>query len=157
MAKFGPCLDTNEFIVDITEATAVGVWNPGAGTFTVTLGAEVVCGGTAGPGGGQFSFASIILNGSGRIMVTVSGTGGTNTTFQNTASVSLNNELKISYNSPGGGVNSCAGGALVESENSGHMDVCACSVITLFYDDALDFFNTNVVGPWSCVFTITVL
>lgn len=158
MAKLGACLDTTLFTADIVDAGATGVWDANAGTFTVTFIADVACGGAAPYFGGQFSFLTLTLNNTGRVQVTVSGTGSTKTTFQNFAIVSLNGVVNTIYTSPGGGIDACAGGPLISQEDNGAMDVCSCnSELTLSYDDALDPFDADKTGAWTCIFTVTVL
>ncbi len=150
MAKLGPCPDTSLFIADIIDfGGATGVWNGAAGTFTVQLAPGAACGGSGPASLPIYSILNLILNGSGTVNVTVSGTGSD--VFENFTNVSvfLDGTRKVEYEGPGGLVNTCAGGPLVEVNNDSPFAACACSNIRV------DVFQYDVpFDNW--VFTITI-
>jgi|688.fasta_scaffold1510481_1 hypothetical protein len=148
--KLGPCINTADFVADITDVgDATGTWNGVSGTFTVQLASNEPCGGSST--GFQSSVLNLTINGSGTINVTFSGTGSAFSYSYVIASAFLNGPRILDYESPGGGDNSCSGGAMVEVFNDSPLYACQCSSLRL----EMLYFD-GPVGDWTGTFTVSV-
>jgi len=148
--KLGPCINTADFIADITDVGgATGTWNGASGTFTVQIAATADCGGSGD--NYQLSAVSLTINGSGTIDLTFSGTGSNVDGTYVTAFAYLGTPLEVfEYESnPDGGINYCSGSTMIEVKNDFPITVCCGTLQLVVY--LLD----GPAGDWTCTFNVS--